>query len=90
MATKVQLLGPLRDATDGKSEIPVSGGTVGEALADLVKQHPALGTKLFDNGKLRQFVIITVNDEDIRYLNDMETAVSDGVIMAIMPSVAGG
>jgi MoaD family protein len=90
MAIKVQLLGPLRDATDGKSEIEVAGPTVGAAIADLVKQHPALGTKLFENGKLRQFVIITVNDEDIRYLDEMDTAVTDGVIMAIMPSVAGG
>jgi sulfur-carrier protein len=90
MAIKVQLLGPMREATEGKSEIEVAGATVGAALADLVKQHPAVGPKLFENGKLRQFIIITVNDEDIRYLDEMDTSVKDGVIMAIMPSVAGG
>ena len=90
MAIKVQLLGPMREATDGKSEIEVSGATVGAALADLVKQHPAVGPKLFEKGQLRQFIIVTVNDEDIRYLDDMDTSVKDGVIMAIMPSVAGG
>jgi len=80
-----------REAADGKDHVFGSGSTVGEVLADIVKQYPALETKLFDQGRLRQHIIITVNEEDTRYLDDMDTAVSESeTIIAIIPAVAGG
>ena len=90
MAIKVQIPTPMREQAGGKAEVTVSGPTVRAALDDLIKQHPRLATKLFDNGKIRPYVNIFVNDEDIRYLDDMDTAITDGVIVALIPAVAGG
>lgn len=90
MAIKVQIPTPMREQAGGNAEVAVTGATVQAALADLVRQYPGLGAKLFDNGKLRPYVNVFVNDEDIRYLDEMNTAVSDGVIVALIPAVAGG
>lgn len=90
MAIKVQVPTPMREAAGGNAEVAVSGGTVKDALADLVRQYPALGSKLFDGGKVRPYVNIFVNDEDVRYLDDLDTKVADGVVVALIPAVAGG
>lgn len=90
MAIKVQVPTPMREAAGGNAEVTVTGATVGAALADLVRQYPALQSKLFDGGKIRPYVNVFVNDEDIRYLDEMDTAVTDGVIVALIPAVAGG
>jgi molybdopterin converting factor small subunit len=90
MAIKVQVPTPMREAAGGNAEVAVTGGTVKDALADLVRQYPALGSKLFDGGKVRPYVNIFVNDEDVRYLDDLDTKVTDGVIVALIPAVAGG
>jgi sulfur-carrier protein len=90
MAIKVEIPPPLREQAGGNTEVQVQGATVGAALADLVKQYPALEPKLFQNGALRPYINIFVNDEDIRYLDEMDTAVKDGTIVALIPAVAGG
>ncbi len=90
MAIKVQIPTPMREQSGGKAEVEVKGATVKEALDDLVKQYPGLGSKLFENGRLRPYVNVFLNDEDIRYLDEMQTAVADGVIVALIPAVAGG
>jgi MoaD family protein len=90
MAIKIQIPTPMREQAGGKAEVDVKGATVQAALDDLVRQYPALAAKLFDNGKLRPYVNIFVNDEDIRYLDEMQTPVADGVIVALIPAVAGG
>jgi len=90
MAIKVQVPTPMRDAAGGNAEVAVSGATVKDVLADLVRQYPALGSKLFDGGKVRPYVNIFVNDEDVRYLDDLDTKVADGVVVALIPAVAGG
>ena len=90
MAIKVQIPTPMREQAGGNAEVEVSGGTVKAALDDLVAKHPALATKLFDGGKLRPYVNIFVNDEDIRFLDELDTAVKDGEIVALIPAVAGG
>jgi len=90
MAIKVEIPTPLREQSGGHAEVEVAGGTVGAALADLVKQYPALGPKLFQNGALRPYINVFINNEDIRYLDEMETVVTDGVIVALIPAVAGG
>lgn len=81
---------PLRQYTDGNASVAISGETVGAALQDLTTQYPALAGQLFDEGKLRSFVNIYLNSEDIRYLNGEETAVSAGDALMIVPSIAGG
>ncbi|HJZ54455.1 MAG TPA: ubiquitin-like small modifier protein 1 [Gemmataceae bacterium] len=90
MPIRVSIPTPMREQAGGKSEVEVSGPTVQAALDDLVKKYPGLGPKLFDNGKLRPYVNVFVNDEDIRYLDEMNTLVTDGVIVALIPAVAGG
>ncbi len=90
MAIKIEIPGPLREQAGGKNEVLVTAGTVGAALAELVKLHPDLEPKLFLNGTLRPYINIFVNDEDIRYLEEMETKLADNVVVALIPAVAGG
>ena len=90
MAIKVQIPTPLREHTGGKADVAVSAATVKEALDDLLKQHAAIGPKLFDQGKMRPYINVFVNDEDIRYLDEMSTALKDGDTVALIPAVAGG
>jgi MoaD family protein len=80
----------LRQHTAGVSEISASGRTVKEALDDLVRQHPAVQERLFADGQVRRFVNLFLNDEDVRYLDGLDTAIKDGDQLAIIPSVAGG
>lgn len=90
MAVKVQIPTPMREQAGGNAEVEVSGATVGAALADLVAKYPGLQSKLFDGGKIRPYVNVFVNDEDIRYLDEMDTAVTAGQVVALIPAVAGG
>jgi molybdopterin converting factor small subunit len=90
MPIRVEIPGPLREQAGGNTEVAVTGNTVGAVLADLVKQYPALEPKLFQNGAIRPYINVFVNDEDIRYLDEMDTTVTDGVVVALIPAVAGG
>jgi sulfur-carrier protein len=90
MPVKIEIPSPLREHTGGLVDVPVAGATVKDALDDLIRQYPNLSPKLFDGGRLRPYINLFVNDEDIRYLDDMQTAVADGQVIAIIPAVAGG
>lgn len=90
MAVKVQIPAPLRQHTDGAAVVEVSGGTVKAALDALAAKYPALAERVLENGQVRRFVNVFVNDEDIRYLDGPETALSDGDSVSIIPAVAGG
>ena len=90
MAIKVQIPPPLRESANGLAEVPVFGATVGAVLQDLIRQCPGLDSKLFDKGKLRPHINVLVNDEDSRYLEDLDTIVADGQTLALIPAVAGG
>src|SRR5262245_53646382 len=82
---------PLRPFTDKKEAVEVSGATVGELLSDLTTRYEGLRRHLYaDNGKLRNFVNVYLNDEDIRYLQREATPVKAGDTLSIVPSVAGG
>src|SRR5438094_9131783 len=82
---------PLRPYTDKQDAVDVAGATVGELLADLTRKHSGLKTHLYnDQGKLRSFVNVYVNDEDIRYLQKEQTPVKSEDTVSIIPSVAGG
>jgi len=81
----------LRPLTGGKGEIGVEATTVGEALQALDASHPGLGERLFDgNGQLRRFVNVFVADEDVRFLEGLDTPVASGQTVSIVPAVAGG
>ncbi|HUF38511.1 MAG TPA: ubiquitin-like small modifier protein 1 [Anaerolineales bacterium] len=82
---------PLRPYAGGQASIDVAGGRVADALADLTARHPDLRQHLFnDAGELRPFVNLFVNDEDVRYLDGVDTPVSDDDLLRIIPSIAGG
>jgi molybdopterin/thiamine biosynthesis adenylyltransferase/rhodanese-related sulfurtransferase/molybdopterin converting factor small subunit len=88
---KILIPTPLRPYTDKQDAVDASGATVGELLADLTTKHAGLKAHLYnDQGKLRSFVNIYVNDEDIRYLQKEQTSVKTGDTVSIIPSVAGG
>src|SRR6476661_966551 len=88
---KILIPTPLRPYTDKQDAVDASGATVGELLADLTSKHGGLKAHLYnDQGKLRSFVNIYVNDEDIRYLQKEQTAVNAEDTISIIPSVAGG
>ena len=88
---KIMIPTPLRQFADKKDAMEVSGTTVGEALAELTAANPDMKKNLFnDEGKLRSFVNVYVNDEDIRFLEKDKTAVAAGDTISIVPSIAGG
>jgi mannose-6-phosphate isomerase-like protein (cupin superfamily)/molybdopterin converting factor small subunit len=91
VATRVHIPTPLRQYADGKPSIEVNGKSVGDALGDLTRQYPDLRKHLYgDDGRLRAFVNVYVNDEDIRYLEKDNTPLSEGDNISIVPSIAGG
>ena len=91
MATRILIPTPLRPYTDKKDAVEAEGRTVGELLADLTKKHSGLKAHLYnEQGRLRSFVNVYLNDEDIRYLEKEQTPVSPGDTISIIPSVAGG
>jgi molybdopterin converting factor small subunit len=88
---KVMIPTPLRQYTDKKESVEVGGATVGEILGALTTTYPDLKKNLYnDEGKLRSFVNVYVNDEDIRYLSKDKTEVGAGDTVTIVPSIAGG
>src|ERR1700688_2916575 len=88
---QIQIPSPLRQYSGKQSSVDVPGTTVGEALAGLVSQHPEMKRHLYnDEGKLRAFVNVYVNDEDMRYLQKEATTLKDGDTISIVPSIAGG
>ena len=91
MATKILIPTPLRPYTDKQEAVEASGATIGELLTDLTTRYSGLKAHLYnEQGKLRSFVNIYINDEDIRYLQKDQTPVGANDTVSIIPSVAGG
>lgn len=90
MAVKVRIPTPLQRLTQGKEEVEGAAGSIIELVNDLEKKFPGIGERISENGKIRRFVNIYVNDEDIRFLKAEETAVKDGDEVSIVPAIAGG
>ncbi len=86
----VRIPSVLRKHTAGATRYEATGRTVREVIDDLVTAHPALREHLLDSGDVRGFVNVYVDDEDIRYLDGLDTLVPDDSEVAIMPAVAGG
>lgn len=91
MSIHIRIPTPLRAYVGGAKEVSGEAGSVSNVLAALVSAHPDLNKHLFnDEGKVRSFVNVYLGDEDVRYLQGMDTAVPDGATISIVPSVAGG
>jgi len=91
MSVNVVIPTPLRQYAGGQKTVSVTGATVGQALDTLTQSHPDLKRHLFgEDGKLRSFVNVYLGDEDVRYLKQEETPLTDGATLSIVPSVAGG
>ena len=86
----VRIPTPLRPHTGGNDTVTAQGATVGALLAHVGVQYPALHERIFEGGELRRFVNVYVNNEDIRYLEDLETVVAENDEVSIIPAVAGG
>ena len=89
MAT-VRIPPTLRSEVAGARQVDASGGTVGEVLDDLTTKYPGLGSQLLDDGEIAPFVNVYVNNEDVRTLEGLETAVPDDATVILLPAMAGG
>jgi molybdopterin synthase sulfur carrier subunit len=91
MAVTVRIPTQLRSLSGNAAEVSLEGSTVADVLKALEGAHPGFGERLFDDsGELRRFVNVFVADEDIRFLNGIDTPVTDGQVVSIIPAVAGG
>jgi MoaD family protein len=80
----------MRQHTNGQATVEASGSTVKALLDDLGQKFPGITQRIFENGQVRRFVNVYLNDEDIRYLDSLQTPVKDGDQLSIIPAVAGG
>jgi molybdopterin synthase sulfur carrier subunit len=91
MAVEVRLPTLLRPHAGGDASVSAEGATVGDVFSELVERYPGLSGQLVDeNGGLHRFVNVYRNDDDIRYLEQLDTKLSDGDVVSILPAVAGG
>ncbi len=91
MSVTVRVPTILRAYTDGSAEVAADGATLAEVLASLEQNHPGISARVLDDdGKLRRFVNVYVNDDDVRFADGLKTATPDGAGISIIPAVAGG
>lgn len=90
MSVTVKIPTQLREATEGEASADVDGSTVGEVLDALYDRYAELRSRIAEDGGLRRFVNVYVGGEDIRFLDGLQTPVSDGDEVTILPAVAGG
>lgn len=91
MSVIVRVPTQLRSLTAGTAELQIDGSTVGEVLKGIDTTYPGLGERIFDeSGNLRRFVNVFLADEDVRFLDGLETPVQTGQVVSIVPAVAGG
>jgi molybdopterin converting factor small subunit len=91
MSATVRIPTILRPYTDGRSEVTAEGATLAEVIADLDHHHTGIGARILDDtGKLRRFVNVYVDDDDVRFAEGLATEIRDGAGISIIPAVAGG
>ena len=90
MPVTVRIPMPLRQLTGGRAEVAGAGPTLGDLIGALDRSHPGLGERLLQDGAVNRAINVYVNDEDIRFLSGLATAVADGDRVTIVPTVAGG
>jgi len=91
MAVRVRVPTPLRRFTNGADEVSAEGDTIRALMEDLERRYPGIQQRICDEaGKIRRFVNVYVNGDDIRFLQNMETALKEGDSISIVPAIAGG
>ncbi len=91
MAVTVRIPTTMRPLTGGDKQVSVEAGKLSEVIGALESAHPGMGDRLLDeDGALRKFVNVFVDDDDVRYLDGLDTEVTDGITVSIIPAVAGG
>ncbi len=90
MAVEVRIPTILRTYTGGAKAVAGVGGTLAEVIDDVESGHPGIKDRLVESGDLRRFINVYVNDEDVRFLSGLDTTVSDGDVVVVLPAVAGG
>lgn len=91
MSIKVRIPTPLQKLTKNQAEVQCSGGSIQDIIASLETQYPGIKERLCDaDGKLRRFINVYVNEEDIRFLQGSDTRLKDGDDISIIPAIAGG
>jgi len=91
MSVTVRIPTTMRPLTGGEKQVSVETDTLADVIASLEATHPGMGERLLDDdGGLRKFVNIFVDDDDVRYLDGLDTKVADGITVSIIPAVAGG
>jgi molybdopterin synthase sulfur carrier subunit len=90
MSVKVKVPVPLQRLTEGKEEVEGEKGTIIALIEELDQKYPGLAERISEGGKLRRFVNVYVNEEDVRFLKNEETSVNDGDVVSIVPAIAGG
>jgi MoaD family protein len=90
MAIEVRIPTILRSYTDGAKTVEAAGSTLADLIDSVEADHPGLKDRLVDNGTLRRFVNIYVNDEDVRFLGGLQAELADGDSVTVLPAVAGG
>ena len=90
MAIEVRIPTILRTYTDGARSVEASGDTLRSLIADLESSYPGIQERIVDDSGLRRFVNVYLNDEDVRFLDGIDTALSDGDVVTVLPAVAGG
>ncbi len=90
MAVTVRIPTPLQRLTEGKADVAVNAKNITELIDALEKDYPGIKERLSEGGKVRRFINIYVNDEDIRFANKENTVLKDGDVISIVPAIAGG
>ena len=90
MAIEVRIPTILRTYTDGEKSVSAEGKTLTALIDDLEANHPGIKERLIDNGDLRRFVNVYINDEDVRFMGGLDAELSDGDQVVVLPAVAGG
>ncbi len=90
MPISVRIPTPLRSLTQGKEEVHVTGGTVGDVINRLEAEYPGMRDRLLDAKGVRRFINVYLNEEDVRFLEALKTPVKDGDTISIVPAIAGG
>ena len=90
MAVTVRIPTPLRTLTGGQDEVEAQGRTVAEIIDHLESRHPGIKERVCDDKGIRRFVNVYLNDEDIRFLDNVASTVKDGDTLSIVPAIAGG
>ncbi len=90
MAIEVRIPTILRTYTGGEKAVPAEGATLAALVDNLEAIYPGIGERLLDNGALRRFVNVYINDEDVRFIGGLDAELSDGDQVVVLPAVAGG